>query len=333
LARRIEIEVNMGVDDSNDRRPYSDRESIVELLAAYCHALDERRFEVMIELFTDDATLTTRIERSVYRGKTAIVEYLQNRPENMRGLHMTVNPEIVVSGTEAHVRSDFVVHAAGTSETRVVAWGWYRDHVTLEQGAWKFRERQVQTQWRVSDNGALENETNAGAAEPLTLDHGKSVGERRSSPGDLMRTALSIERLSDELEIRNLVAHVAHYADMSESLEDYLACFSEGAVWQFGGNLHEGLSPVRVEGREAIKVDRLARRLRGVQGPGTPNRHLITTLAVDVSDDDTARADSYFLLMTDTTGIPRIRNIGHYHDSFVRTKEGWKLAFRQITTG
>ena len=30
---------------------------------------------------------------------------------------------------------------------------------------------------------------------------------------------------------------------------------------------------------------------------------------------------------------PVVRAIGHYHDTFVRTPEGWKLARRRITTG
>jgi hypothetical protein len=70
-----------------------------------------------------------------------------------------------------------------------------------------------------------------------------------------------------------------------------------------------------------------------VLGPGTPNRHVITTLAVDVDSDGEASADSYFILMTDTTGNPRVRNVGHYLDRFRRTSEGWKLASRRITTG
>ena len=146
-------------------------------------------------------------------------------------------------------------------------------------------------------------------------------------------TEPSIERLADELEIGNLIARLAHLADMAEDLDDYVACFTEDAVWDFPGNEHESISPARTEGRQAIRADRLARRARGVQGPGTRTRHVITTIAVRVHDDGTAEADSYFLFMADTTGDPRIRNLGHYSDRFVHSDGGWELAFRRITTG
>jgi 3-phenylpropionate/cinnamic acid dioxygenase small subunit len=148
-------------------------------------------------------------------------------------------------------------------------------------------------------------------------------------------TELAIERLADEMEIRNLVARLAHLADMAENLDDYLACFTEDAVWLFPGDDREGLalSESRTEGHEAIRADRLSRRADRFQGPGTHTRHVNTTLAVRVHDHETAEAESYWLFVTDTTGEPRVRSIGHYLDRFVHTDEGWKFASRQITTG
>jgi uncharacterized protein (TIGR02246 family) len=55
----------------------------------------------------------------------------------------------------------------------------------------------------------------------------------------------AIERLADEMEIRNLVAQLAHLADMAEDLEEYLACFTDDAVWSFPGDEREGLEVVR----------------------------------------------------------------------------------------
>lgn len=290
----------MDDDHSKDQLASRDHAAITHLLAAYCHALDERRFDAMAELFTEDATVTARLSGSVHRGPREICAYLESQPENMRGLHLTLNPEITSSENDAAVRSDFVVIAPRSSQSVIVAWGWYLDVVVRADHDWKFRERHIETQWRIPE-------------------------QRVEFP--------STQLLVDELEIRNLVARIAHTADMADDLDDYLACFCEDAVWEFGGNSHEGLNPVRVEGRDALRQDRLERRARGVQGPGTPNRHIITTLAVDVGTDGTARADSYFLLMTDTTGSPRIRNVGHYLDHYRRTSEGWKLDSRRITTG
>jgi 3-phenylpropionate/cinnamic acid dioxygenase small subunit len=148
-------------------------------------------------------------------------------------------------------------------------------------------------------------------------------------------TEPAIERLADEMEIRNLVAQLAHLADMAEDLEEYLACFTDDAVWSFPGDEREGLelSDSRTEGHDAIRADRLSRRADRFQGPGTHTRHVNTTLAVRVHDHETAQAESYWLFVTDTTGEPQVRSIGHYLDRFVRTDEGWKFVSRQITTG
>ena len=142
-----------------------------------------------------------------------------------------------------------------------------------------------------------------------------------------------VQRLADEMEIRNLVAHVAHLADMTPDLDDYLPCFTADAVWEMNANAAEGLSHSRTVGHEEILADRRERRGDGFQGPGTHTRHVNTTLAVTVHDDDTAEAESYWLFIGDTDSQPVLRAIGHYRDQFRRTDEGWKLSHRQITNG
>jgi hypothetical protein len=140
-------------------------------------------------------------------------------------------------------------------------------------------------------------------------------------------------RLADELEIRNLVARLALLADRAPALDEYLALFTEDAVWEFSAESRALVPPrdgLRVEGRAAIGADRVRLRGKGTQGPGTNTYHINTTLAVRVLDDDAAEAESYWMLM-DGKGEPKITRIGHYHDSFRRTPEGWKLARREVT--
>ncbi|HXA34137.1 MAG TPA: nuclear transport factor 2 family protein [Acidimicrobiales bacterium] len=145
-------------------------------------------------------------------------------------------------------------------------------------------------------------------------------------------TEQAIQQLADEMEIRNLVAHLAHLADMAKDLDEYLECFTEDAVWEFPGD-GEGLAHSQNMGRDAIKADRFERRNDRFQGPGTNTRHVNTTLSVRVLSDETAEAESYWLFVTDTTGQPQVRSMGHYFDRFRRTDDGWKFASRQITTG
>jgi 3-phenylpropionate/cinnamic acid dioxygenase small subunit len=143
----------------------------------------------------------------------------------------------------------------------------------------------------------------------------------------------AVQLVRDEQEIRNLVARLAHLADMATDLDEYLDCFTDDAVWEFPGNEREQLGHSRTEGKDQIAADRRERRADGFQGPGTNTRHVNTTLAVRVDGSDTAEAESYWLFVGDTVDTPVLRAMGHYLDRFTRTPEGWKLAFRQITTG
>ncbi len=141
-------------------------------------------------------------------------------------------------------------------------------------------------------------------------------------------------RLADELEIRNLVARLAHMADRGDLESEYLPLFTDDATWEFPGSADATAAGAEVSGHEAILADRRQRRGAGFQGPDTHTRHVNTTLAVRVDGSDTAEAESYWMFVGATdTGEPKVRGIGHYLDTFRRTPDGWKLARRRITPG
>lgn len=129
---------------------------------------------------------------------------------------------------------------------------------------------------------------------------------------------------ADELAIRNLIARIAHAADMGD-LDDYVLLFTADADWEFpGGPRH---------GREDIRTGASERRATGLTGPGSSSRHVITTLSVDVDGGDEATADSYWLFFRDTSTKPYIFNMGHYHDTLRFEDGAWRLARRDITVG
>jgi hypothetical protein len=139
--------------------------------------------------------------------------------------------------------------------------------------------------------------------------------------------------VGDELAIRNLVARLAHMADMGDLESEYLPLFTDDATWEFPGGV-DAAHPAKVTGHAEILADRLQRRGDGFQGPGTNTRHVNTTLLVRVDGSDTAEAESYWLFIGDTnTGAPKLRGIGHYHDTFRRTPDGWKMSYRRISPG
>ena len=140
----------------------------------------------------------------------------------------------------------------------------------------------------------------------------------RTSDADL------IHRIADEAEIRNIVGRLAHLADHGD-IEEYISLFLPDARWEMPGAPRQG--------HDDIRAGSLERRNSGMTGPGSNTRHSITTLTVQTDGSDTATADSYWLFYGDTLTSPTIRLMGYYHDSFQRTKAGWKLAQREITFG
>lgn len=143
-----------------------------------------------------------------------------------------------------------------------------------------------------------------------------------------------LRQLADELEIRNLVARLAHMADSGDLDVDYLPLFTEDATWEFPGGPDQAAEPAKVSGSLEILADRIKRRQSGFQGPGTHTRHVNTTLVVRVDGSDTAEAESYWLFVTATaTPEPKVSGIGRYHDTFRRTDVGWKLSHRRIFPG
>ncbi len=135
------------------------------------------------------------------------------------------------------------------------------------------------------------------------------------------------QQVADELEIRNLVADLAHMADMAseDDLSDYIGRFTEDARWEMGGN--------EIRGRHDILAAARQRRAAGTQGPGTNSRHVITTQSVRLDGDGMASGEAYFLFVGDTDTTPQVKGIGHYRDRFRRTAEGWQLDHRIITSG
>lgn len=135
----------------------------------------------------------------------------------------------------------------------------------------------------------------------------------------------------DDAEIRNLLAGLAHGADSGDAV-DYVSLFTEDAVWEMSPNPLAGLPADRREGRAEILAGVHARREAGVQGPGSNTLHVITTIRV-VVEADTATADSYWMFYGDTASTPVLRGMGRYHDTMLRTPDGWKVARRTVVTG
>jgi len=144
----------------------------------------------------------------------------------------------------------------------------------------------------------------------------------------------TIRTIADELAIRNLLARLAHLADTApiEQVEEYVALFTEDATWAVPS---AGVLPAQErQGQEEIRAAARARREDGTQGPGANRRHIISTTTVEFPSDDRASVRSCWQRFDETLADVQVSNgIGEYHDTFVRTPEGWKLSRREIIFG
>ena len=131
----------------------------------------------------------------------------------------------------------------------------------------------------------------------------------------------ALQRMSDELEIRNLLSKIAQSSDDGE-LEEYIEYFTEDARWGGSG------FPER-SGRADIMAGARERRANGVAGPGANSRHVLSTTVVEV-DGDTARSRSVFLFYSNTQAVPALDLMGIWEDELRRTPAGWRLARRTI---
>jgi 3-phenylpropionate/cinnamic acid dioxygenase small subunit len=145
----------------------------------------------------------------------------------------------------------------------------------------------------------------------------------------------AMQRVADELEIRNLVAELTQLADTApdDELDRYLALFTDDATWAVLAD-GEGLSTQERKGHQEILEGVRERRAAGIQGPGSDTRHAVSTLVVTFETPDTALARCYWHYYTNTSSsAPVLALMGEYRNRFVRTPGGWKLARRELVPG
>jgi ketosteroid isomerase-like protein len=140
-----------------------------------------------------------------------------------------------------------------------------------------------------------------------------------------------LSAVADELEIRNLVAAVAQLADVG-TIDEYMALFTEDAVWEMPDNPVVGVGASRRSGHDEIRAGVVERRAAGLQGPGSQALHVITTVRIAVQGD-TATGHVYWLFYGDTGSTPVLRSMGQYHDTYRRGGTGWQVGHRSVVIG
>ena len=108
----------------------------------YAMAVDTVDFDMLADVFTDDAILTT--SKGPRQGRAAIIEYYREKlaPPVHRKHFMTNQQVTWLSVGEARMESYFIYTFAG-DDTSVLGWGNYLDRIRVEDGVGRIAEKTI----------------------------------------------------------------------------------------------------------------------------------------------------------------------------------------------
>lgn len=120
-------------------------------------------------------------------------------------------------------------------------------------------------------------------------------------------------------EIRDTLGRYNHGGDRGK-FDEMIGCFAPDGVL------------VIVDGETYRARDAMREFFAGVGTTVHPKltqmRHSVTNLVIDLESESSARASSYFHVITDIG----LDHWGRYRDRLVRLDDGWKLAERSVKT-
>ncbi|GAA4545250.1 nuclear transport factor 2 family protein [Pseudonocardia xishanensis] len=137
---------------------------------------------------------------------------------------------------------------------------------------------------------------------------------------------------NDHVAIQSLLGRIAHLADTGD-LADYRDCFIDDAEWWPPRQPTVDISEEPIRGSAALVAGAQQRRDKGIQGPGTNTRHVVSTFDIEPDGPDRARSRAYWRYYVETDSTPRLHSIGRYDDELVRTADGWRMRIRKVSRG
>lgn len=128
-----------------DLQALADRFEIQDLLVAYTHAIDQKNFDALDEIFTDDAIIDYTEAGGAKGNLTEIKDYLARALEKFPSMqHMLGLPQIRITGDTAMARTlcfnPMVVDNAGASHVFFVGL-WYDDTLRRTENGWRIVTR------------------------------------------------------------------------------------------------------------------------------------------------------------------------------------------------
>jgi 3-phenylpropionate/cinnamic acid dioxygenase small subunit len=141
-----------------------DRLQIEHVLRLYALGLDERRFELWSQVFTEDAVIDFTPAGGKRERPAEMAARLSATDANwLFAQHPLFNSVIEVDGDTAVAHSDYGIETgrrpetgSGTEIVRTSGGGSYRDVLRRTDAGWRIAERVVYLKWRRTETGADE---------------------------------------------------------------------------------------------------------------------------------------------------------------------------------
>jgi uncharacterized protein (TIGR02246 family) len=117
-----------------------DSEGVRYTLAQYSQFVDDRSFDDLADLFTDDAKWT--VLGTTYSGRPAIRTYMSTwQPGKQLTKHLTLNSVIDTEESSARATSDYIVVYQTDQGGVVKRAGRYLDELRKDDDRWRFASR------------------------------------------------------------------------------------------------------------------------------------------------------------------------------------------------
>lgn len=120
----------------------TDRDQVLEAMAAYTHALDDRDLGLLRTVFDQETVWISNT--GTYRGVDAVADALRQSAggAGTRPRHIVCNQSIRIEGDDASAVSDWYLVKPGPVWQITMA-GRYHDRLRRKQGRWFFARREI----------------------------------------------------------------------------------------------------------------------------------------------------------------------------------------------
>lgn len=141
-----------------DLQEISDRIEIQELLVRYSIAIDSKRFDDLLPLFTEDAECDYGSLGSP-RGPAAIAGLISSTLAGLDATqHLVGNSIVEIDGDSAAVRTYLIsqhIRASAPGAKHYFIGGEYVDTVVRTPDGWRFRTRRLDRMWSEGDRAVI----------------------------------------------------------------------------------------------------------------------------------------------------------------------------------